>query len=536
MLLLNYNMLYGFSAEDLSPVPELTSGCEPNSDYMEWTCPIRDDVTWHDGEPLTAEDIAFTVPVHPRQRASTRSPTTCRSTPRSRRPDPYRWSGSRGSRPSRRRFRLTSRSCPSTSGVRSTAGPRRRSGRSRRSRRSARDRSSSRSGRRGSSGGWRRSKATSSATPRSTRSSTTSTATMRRWSRPCDRARSTTRTTSRRPSRTAWRATTTSRSSTRRPTTTEPGVQLRRPGRWPTRSSTARHRRRSRRTIRPSTTTPSGSRSRTRSTSRRWPTPSSRVRRCRRTRSSHPTRRTGISTSRRRRNTPSTSTRPTGSSTTPGYGTQRRRDPDRPGEREPLVLDILTIDNSRGSNKSGELMAGWMEEIGIRVRRPPGQRDEGVRGVGERDVRRLHLELGRRPDPGLQHVDHTSDQCLGGAMAATSNPSSTSSTRSSGRRSTVRHGRRSSRFQRIHYEEMPEIALVYPELIHAYRNDTFGGIRELADGRRCPDLRVASRLVHEPQARDGGGWGAGGGRGRHVDRTAGRDRRRRRARRSSRSW
>jgi peptide/nickel transport system substrate-binding protein len=60
MLLLNYNMLYGFSAEDLSPVPELTSGCEPNSDYMEWTCPIRDDVTWHDGEPLTAEDIAFT--------------------------------------------------------------------------------------------------------------------------------------------------------------------------------------------------------------------------------------------------------------------------------------------------------------------------------------------------------------------------------------------------------------------------------------------------------------------------------------------
>ncbi len=60
MLLLNYNMLYGFSAEDLSPVPELTTGCEPSSDYMEWTCPIRDDAVWHDGEPLTAEDIAFT--------------------------------------------------------------------------------------------------------------------------------------------------------------------------------------------------------------------------------------------------------------------------------------------------------------------------------------------------------------------------------------------------------------------------------------------------------------------------------------------
>ncbi|HET6792749.1 MAG TPA: ABC transporter substrate-binding protein [Actinomycetota bacterium] len=62
MLLLNYNMLYGFSKEDLSPVPELVEepGCEPSEDYMTWTCQIRDDVTWHDGEPLTAADIAFT--------------------------------------------------------------------------------------------------------------------------------------------------------------------------------------------------------------------------------------------------------------------------------------------------------------------------------------------------------------------------------------------------------------------------------------------------------------------------------------------
>ena len=60
MMLLNYNMLYGFSADDLSPVPELTPGCEPSSDYMTWTCPIRDDAKWHDGEPLTAADIAFT--------------------------------------------------------------------------------------------------------------------------------------------------------------------------------------------------------------------------------------------------------------------------------------------------------------------------------------------------------------------------------------------------------------------------------------------------------------------------------------------
>jgi peptide/nickel transport system substrate-binding protein len=30
-------------------------------------------------------------------------------------------------------------------------------------------------------------------------------------------------------------------------------------------------------------------------------------------------------------------------------------------------------------------------------------------------------------------------------------------------------------FQRIHYEEIPEIALVYPELLHAYRTDAFEG-------------------------------------------------------------
>src|ERR687888_290452 len=61
MLLMNYNMLFGFSAKDLTPVPELaTDMCQPDADHMTWTCNIRDDVKWHDGVPLTAKDIAFT--------------------------------------------------------------------------------------------------------------------------------------------------------------------------------------------------------------------------------------------------------------------------------------------------------------------------------------------------------------------------------------------------------------------------------------------------------------------------------------------
>ena len=56
-------------------------------------------------------------------------------------------------------------------------------------------------------------------------------------------------------------------------------------------------------------------------------------------------------------------------------------------------------------------------------------------------------------------------------------------------------------FQRIHYEEIPEIALVYPELLHAYRTDTFEGYVELAHERRRADLRLAGGLLHEPHSR-----------------------------------
>lgn len=60
MMLLNYNMLFGFSKEDLTPVPELAKECTPSEDQMTWTCSIRDDAMWHDGEKLTSRDIAFT--------------------------------------------------------------------------------------------------------------------------------------------------------------------------------------------------------------------------------------------------------------------------------------------------------------------------------------------------------------------------------------------------------------------------------------------------------------------------------------------
>ncbi len=51
-------------ANDLSPQPELAESFEPNSDATEWTFKIRKGVTWHDGKPLTADDVVYTMKRH----------------------------------------------------------------------------------------------------------------------------------------------------------------------------------------------------------------------------------------------------------------------------------------------------------------------------------------------------------------------------------------------------------------------------------------------------------------------------------------
>ncbi len=135
-----------------------------------------------------------------------------------------------------------------------------------------------------------------------------------------------------------------------------------------------------------------------------------------------------------------------------------------PKTGDPLVLDILTITNSRGSVKTGELMAGWMDEIGIEFDLRPVSEPKAYVEWENGDVRRLHLELGRRPGSRLQHVRSTSRASASdGATGAIATPSSTSCTTSRGRRSTATSGKRLvAGFERIHYEDIPEIVLVYP--------------------------------------------------------------------------
>ena len=56
---LDYNFLTWYD-ETNQPVPELATAWETSPDGKVWTFTIRSDVTWHDGVPLTARDIAFT--------------------------------------------------------------------------------------------------------------------------------------------------------------------------------------------------------------------------------------------------------------------------------------------------------------------------------------------------------------------------------------------------------------------------------------------------------------------------------------------
>ncbi len=60
MLLLQYDTLLQLDTDGV-PQPWLASEMDVSDDGMTITFTLRDDVTWHDGEPFTAEDVKFTI-------------------------------------------------------------------------------------------------------------------------------------------------------------------------------------------------------------------------------------------------------------------------------------------------------------------------------------------------------------------------------------------------------------------------------------------------------------------------------------------
>jgi peptide/nickel transport system substrate-binding protein len=55
-----YDYMISWSDKDMSPQPGLAESWETSEDGLTWTFDIRSGVTWTDGEPLTAADIAYT--------------------------------------------------------------------------------------------------------------------------------------------------------------------------------------------------------------------------------------------------------------------------------------------------------------------------------------------------------------------------------------------------------------------------------------------------------------------------------------------
>ena len=57
---LMYDYMISWSDKDMSPQPGLAESWETSKDGLTWTFDIRSGVSWTDGEPLTAADIAYT--------------------------------------------------------------------------------------------------------------------------------------------------------------------------------------------------------------------------------------------------------------------------------------------------------------------------------------------------------------------------------------------------------------------------------------------------------------------------------------------
>ncbi len=58
---LQYATLTDKAADDFETIPGLAESWEGSEDGLTWTYTLRPDLQWSDGEPLTAEDIAYTV-------------------------------------------------------------------------------------------------------------------------------------------------------------------------------------------------------------------------------------------------------------------------------------------------------------------------------------------------------------------------------------------------------------------------------------------------------------------------------------------
>jgi len=184
-----------------------------------------------------------------------------------------------------------------------------------------------------------------------------------------------------------------------------------------------------------------------------------------------------------------------------------------PKSGKPLSFDIITITDCCESVKSGELMAGWMDEIGIKfnLRHETGSKAGVDWKYGTFDA--YVWDWGGDPDPDFLMSLYTTDQCLGWSDGCFSNPELDRLYEK--QRSTFDREARQAivyDFQRAYYEEIPEISLVYPEVLYAYSTDWEGWVDSPTKGG-APIFawRVDSYMNLKPVVAGGTGTDAGGG-------------------------
>jgi peptide/nickel transport system substrate-binding protein len=65
----SYHLPITFGVKDLGPVPDFVTDTEVSEDGTTFTYTVRDDLTWSDGEPMTAHDMAFTLNLYSEKHA-----------------------------------------------------------------------------------------------------------------------------------------------------------------------------------------------------------------------------------------------------------------------------------------------------------------------------------------------------------------------------------------------------------------------------------------------------------------------------------
>jgi peptide/nickel transport system substrate-binding protein len=65
----SYHLPFTFGVENLEAVPDFVTDTQVSEDGRTFTYTVRDDLTWSDGEPMTAQDMAFTLNLYKEKHA-----------------------------------------------------------------------------------------------------------------------------------------------------------------------------------------------------------------------------------------------------------------------------------------------------------------------------------------------------------------------------------------------------------------------------------------------------------------------------------